>query len=39
MLPCRFLINKQGEVVQRFSSAGDPMKNIAPEVAKLLDEQ
>nr|BAA83594.1 glutathione peroxidase [Chlamydomonas sp. W80] len=34
----KFLINKQGEVVERFSSAGDPMRNIAPAVAKLLAE-
>lgn len=32
----KFLISKEGEVTQRFSSMADPMKDIAPAVAKLL---
>ena len=34
----RFLVNKRGEVVERFSSVADPMSAIEPQVAKLLAE-
>ncbi len=32
----KFLVDKTGNVVERFSSAGDPMSHIAPQVEKLL---
>ncbi|KAG1656026.1 hypothetical protein FOA52_005654 [Chlamydomonas sp. UWO 241] len=32
----KFLVDQKGEVVNRFSSAGEPAKHIDPEVAKLL---
>ena len=32
----QFLVDKQGNVVQRFSSVADPIRDIAPAVTSLL---